>query len=102
MTGGGVVAAGTHEHSVIHQSGCSRSAPESLVNGYWLYSHAYCDVSVMPFLAPPFTVTSRGAVMPPPPGASGMLYRTVIASAALGNVNSTYCPGASFTALRPD
>jgi hypothetical protein len=31
----------------------------------------------------PLTVTSSGAVMPPPVGASGMLYRTVIALAAL-------------------
>jgi hypothetical protein len=36
MAGAGVVAFGTHEHSVIHQSGCSRSAPGSFENGYWL------------------------------------------------------------------
>ena len=36
ITGAGVVAAGTQAHSVIHQSGCSRSAFGSLVNGYWL------------------------------------------------------------------
>ena len=40
--------------------------------------------------------------MPPPPGASGMLYRTVIALAASGRVNSTCWPGASWTALRPE
>ena len=31
-----------------------------------------------------------------------MLYRTVIAFVAAGSVNSTYCPGARLTALRPD
>src|SRR5438128_4729659 len=102
MVGGGVVAAGTQEHSVIHQSGCSSPAFGSLENGYWLYSHAYCDVRVMVRLGPPPTVTSSGAVMPPPPGASGTLYRTVIALAALGSVKSTYCPGVTLTALRPD
>ena len=73
MVGGGVVAAGTQEHSVIHQSGCSRSAFGSLENGYWLYSQAYWDVSVMVRRAPPLTVTVSGAVVPPPAGASGML-----------------------------
>ncbi len=73
MTGGGFVCDGTQEHSVIHQSGCSRSAFGSFVNGYWLYSQAYCDVSVMVVRWPPLTVTSSGAVMPPPAGASGML-----------------------------
>ncbi len=73
IAGGGVVAAGTHEHSVIHQSGCSRPAFGSFENGYWLYSHAYCDVRVMVLRAPPLTVTVSGAVVPPPWGASGML-----------------------------
>jgi hypothetical protein len=59
-------------------------------------------VSVIVFFALPFTVTSSGALMPPPFGASGMAYRTVIAFAALGNVNSTHCPGASCTAFRPE
>ena len=40
--------------------------------------------------------------MPPPVGASGMLYRTVIALAAAGRVNSTCSPGSSRTAVRPD
>lgn len=102
MAGGGFVSAGTHEHSVSHQSGCSRSAFGSLVNGYWLYSQAYREVRVMLRRWPPFTVTSSGAVMPPPPGASGMLYRTVIAFAAAGSVNSTCWRGASRTAVRPD
>ena len=31
-----------------------------------------------------------------------MLYRTVMAFAAAGSVNSTNCPRASCTALRPD
>jgi hypothetical protein len=31
-----------------------------------------------------------------------MLYRTVIALAALGSVNSTYWPGVSLTAVRPE
>ena len=43
----GLVKAGTQEHSVTHQSGCSRPAFGSLVNGYWLYSQEYCEVSVM-------------------------------------------------------
>ena len=44
------------------------------MNGYWLYSHEYCEVSVMRLVrAAPLTVTSSGAVMPPPVGASGML-----------------------------
>ena len=34
--GAGVVYWGTHEHSVTHQSGCSRPALGSLENGYWL------------------------------------------------------------------
>jgi hypothetical protein len=102
ITGGGVVAFGTQAHSVIHQSGCNRSAFGSLENGYWLYSHAYCDVSVMVVGALPPTATRSGAVMPPPVGASGMLYRTVIEFAAFGSVNSTYWPGVSLTAVRPD
>ncbi len=73
IVGAGVVALGTQEHSVIHQSGCSRPAFGSFENGYWLYSHAYCDVSVMVDRFLPFTVTSSGAVIPPPFGASGML-----------------------------
>ena len=36
IVGVGVVAAGTHPHSVIHQSGCSSPAFGSLLNGYWL------------------------------------------------------------------
>ena len=64
---------GTHPHSVIHQSGCSSPAFGSLLNGYWLYSQDYCEVSVIVCLALPFTVTVSGAVMPPPFGASGML-----------------------------
>ena len=32
---------------MIHQSGCSRPAFGSLENGYWLYSQAYCEVSVI-------------------------------------------------------
>ena len=40
--------------------------------------------------------------MPPPVGASGMLYRTVIALAAAGRVNSTCSPGSRRTAVRPD
>src|SRR4051812_24382342 len=101
MTGAGLVCAGTQSHSVIHQSACSRSAFGSFVNGYWLYSHEYCDVSVIVRLAP-LTVTSSGAVMPPPSGASGIEYRTVIAFAAAGSVSSTYWPGSSLTADRPD
>ena len=50
----------------------------------------------------PLTVTASGAVMPPPVGASGMLYRTVIALAARGRVNSTYWPVVSLTAFRPE
>lgn len=73
ITGAGVVAFGTHAHSVIHQPGWSRSAPGSLVNGYWLYSQEYCEVSVIVERCAPLTATSSGAVMPPPPGASGML-----------------------------
>src|SRR3954467_9962583 len=46
--------------------------------------------------------TESGATRPPPAGASGMLYRTLIAFAALGSVNSTYCPGVSLTAERPE
>ena len=57
---------------------------------------------VIVFFDLPLTVTSSGAVMPPPFGASGMLYRTVIALAALGSVNSTYWPGESLTAVRPE
>ena len=87
---------------MIHQSGCSRPAFGSFENGYRLYSQAYCDVSVMVLRWPPLTVTSSGAVMPPPSGASGMLYRTVMALAAPGSVNSTYCPGARRTADRPE
>ena len=41
-------------------------------------------------------------MMPPPVGASGMLYRTVMALAGLGSVNSTYRPGVSRTAARPE
>jgi hypothetical protein len=48
------------------------------------------------------TLTASGAVIPPPVGASGMLYRTVIALVALGRVNSTHWPGASLTADRPE
>jgi hypothetical protein len=73
IVGGGVVSRGTHWHSVIHQSGCNRSALGSLENGYWLYSQANSEVSVMVLRWPPFTVTSSGAVMPPPVAASGML-----------------------------
>lgn len=73
MTGAGVVAAGTQPHSVIHQSGCRRSACGSLLKGYWLYSQEYCEVSVMERRFLPFTVTSSGAVMPPPARASGRL-----------------------------
>src|SRR6478735_10879373 len=102
IVGVGAVAAGTQPHSVIHQSGCSRPAFGSLLNGYWLYSHEYCEVSVIDRLPPPSTVTSSGAVRPPPVAESGIEYRTVRALAALGSVNSTYCPGASFTAERPD
>ena len=69
----GVVAAGTQAHSVIHQSGCSSPAFGSFENGYWLYNHEYCDVSVIVVFLPPLTVTSSGDVMPPPLGASGML-----------------------------
>ena len=47
-------------------------------------------------------MTSSGAVMPPPVAESGIEYRTVSAFAAFGSVNSTYCPGASCTAERPD
>src|SRR4051812_30074043 len=50
----------------------------------------------------PAALTVNGAVIPPPFGASGMLYRTVIASAALGRVNSTYWPGVRRTAERPE
>ena len=67
-----MVAAGTHPHSVIHQSGCSSPAFGSLVNGYWLYSHEYCEVRVIVRLPEPLTVTSRGAVMPPPVAESGI------------------------------
>src|SRR2546423_8353364 len=102
MTGGGLVTAGTQEHSVIHQSGCNRSAFGSLVNGYWLYNHEYSELSVIDIRCPPFTVTPSGAVIPPPFGASGMLYRTVTALAALGSMNSTYWPGARRTAVRPE
>src|SRR3954469_9607400 len=102
MTGGGVVGAGPHEDLVVHHSGGRRAASGALVNGYWLYSHAYCDVRVIVSRCPPFTVTSSGAVVPPPCGASGMLYRTVIAFAAAGSVNSTCWPGVSRTALRPE
>ena len=73
IVGVGVVKAGTQEHSVIHQSGCSRSAFGSFENGYWLYSHAYCEVRVMVLREAPLTVTFSGGVMPPPSGASGML-----------------------------
>src|SRR5258708_19665086 len=48
------------------------------------------------------TVTVNGASMPPPFGASGIAYRTVIALARCESVNATYWPGASFTACRPD
>src|SRR5689334_17402751 len=102
MVGGGLVALGTQPHSVIHHSGCSRPALGSLENGYWLYSQAYCDVSVIVVRLPPLTVTLSGAVVPPPVAESGMLYRTVMALAALGSVNSTYCPAESWTAFRPD
>jgi hypothetical protein len=67
-----------------------------------LYSQEYCEVSVIRCRCAPFTVTSSGAVIPPPRGASGTLYRTVIAFAAAGSVNSTCCPGVSRTARRPD
>src|SRR5690349_21284727 len=50
----------------------------------------------------PATVTASGAVIPPPVGASGRLYRTVMALAGAGSVNSTYWPGASRTADRPE
>jgi hypothetical protein len=50
----------------------------------------------------PSTVTSSGAVRPPPVGASGMLYRTVMAFALCGNVNSTCWPAVRRTALRPE
>ena len=41
------------------------------------YSQAYSEVSVIVRLRFPLTVTSSGAWIPPPPGASGMLYRSV-------------------------
>src|SRR5260370_35651930 len=40
--------------------------------------------------------------MPPPVAESGRLERTLIAFAALGKVNWTYCPGARLTADLPD
>src|ERR1700730_13390850 len=112
MVGGGVVKAGTHEHSVIHQSGCSRPAVGSFVNGYWLYRYEYFDVSVIvcgcvfswPFVFPsPFWSTPilSGASIPPPAGASGIAYRIVIAFARCVSVKATYWPGASFPACRP-
>ena len=58
---------------MIHQSGCSRPAFGSFVNGYWLYSHEYCEVSVMVRAGPEPALTVSGAVIPPPFGASGML-----------------------------
>src|SRR3954447_23532566 len=48
------------------------------------------------------TLTASGAALVPPAGASGMLYRTVIALVALGSVNSTHWPGVSRTAERPE
>src|SRR5687767_819053 len=91
----GTCVLGTHWHSLTHQSGCSSPASGSLLNGYWLYSQEYCEVSVIRCLLRPLTDTSSGAVIPPPCGASGSAYRTVIALVVRGSVNSTHSPGSS-------
>ncbi len=64
-------------------------------------------MSVMRRSSPTFlpwrrTDTSSGEVIPPPAGASGIEYRTVIAFASAGSVNSTFWPAVRRTAERPD